>query len=303
MQTDPLTSLLALLRPQNAVCSGFQLGGDWSVAFRDLGSSIKCYVELKGHCYLQIEEEKTATRLNEGDCIVMPTGKSFILSSNPTLTPTPAETLFRDTQMGEIRHINDGDDFLLAGNRFEIQTWLHEKLASFLPAALFIKSANSQQQLRAQLDAMMREIHDADIGSTLVAQNLAHIMLIQAMRYYMHESHQQKNWFAALSDKKVSKAIIAIHNAPAATWSLVKLAHIAGMSRSVFADKFKALLNISPMQYVTWWRMLLACDRLQETNDNIITIANDLGYASDTAFSTAFKRTMGKPPAAFRRDK
>jgi AraC-like DNA-binding protein len=79
------------------------------------------------------------------------------------------------------------------------------------------------------------------------------------------------------------------------------LAERAGMSRTVFTLKFKETVGTSPMEYLARWRMLLAGDRLANSADPISVIAPSLGYESESAFSTAFKRVMGCAPRQYSR--
>ena len=127
---------------------------------------------------------------------------------------------------------------------------------------------------------------------TVCVRHLAHLMLLQALRLHLAEgSAGGVGWLFALSDKHISAAIGAIHEAPAHRWTLQALAERAGMSRSTFALRFKETVGASPMEYVTRWRMLLAGDRLMHSSDPVSAIARSLGYESESAFSTAFKRS------------
>jgi AraC-like DNA-binding protein len=110
------------------------------------------------------------------------------------------------------------------------------------------------------------------------------------------ESHSGVGWFYALADKRLSVAMGAMHGDPAQRWTLQELAERAGMSRSSFAMKFKDAVGETPMEYLTRWRMLLAADRLENSGEPISVIALSLGYESESAFSTAFKRVMGCSP-------
>ena len=99
----------------------------------------------------------------------------------------------------------------------------------------------------------------------------------------------------------MSAAITCMHDNPAHCWTLQKLAERAGMSRSTFALKFKQTVGESPMEYLTRWRMLLAGDKLVNSSDPISIISLSLGYESESAFSTAFKRVMGCSPRQYSR--
>ena len=96
-------------------------------------------------------------------------------------------------------------------------------------------------------------------------------------------------------------AIASMHDDPAHRWTLQELAQRSGMSRSIFALKFKATVGTSPLEYLTRWRMLFAGDRLTSSGDPVSVIALSLGYESESAFSKAFKRVIGCSPRQHRR--
>ena len=134
-----------------------------------------------------------------------------------------------------------------------------------------------------------------------MAQHLAYLMLVQALRLHLAEgSSGGIGWLFALSEKQMSAAISSMHDDPAHGWTIQKLAERAGMSRSTFALKFKETVGASPMEYLTRWRMLLAGDRLANSSDPISAIARSLDYDSESAFSTAFRRVMGCSPREYR---
>jgi AraC-like DNA-binding protein len=128
------------------------------------------------------------------------------------------------------------------------------------------------------------------------------MMLVQALRLHLAEGLRGGvGWLFALADQQMSAAISSMHDDPGHGWTIQTLAERAGMSRSTFALKFKQTVGKSPMEYLTRWRMLLAGDRLTNSNDSISAIAQSLGYESESAFSTAFKRMMGCSPRQYGR--
>jgi AraC-like DNA-binding protein len=128
------------------------------------------------------------------------------------------------------------------------------------------------------------------------------MMLVQALRLHLAEGLRGGvGWLFALGDKQMNAAIQSMHDDPAHRWTLQKLAERVGMSRSIFALKFKQTVGTSPMEYLMRWRMLLAGDRLANSSDPISAIALSLGYESESAFSKAFKRIMGCSPRQYSR--
>jgi len=137
---------------------------------------------------------------------------------------------------------------------------------------------------------MMQELRERQPGGFLVAQHLAHMMLVQALRLHLAEGPESGvGWFFALADRQMSVAINAMHENPAHRGTLQTLAAHAGMSRSAFALKFKERVGMPAMEYLTRWRMLLAGVMLANFNEPISVIARSLGYEAESAFSTAFK--------------
>jgi AraC-like DNA-binding protein len=128
-------------------------------------------------------------------------------------------------------------------------------------------------------------------------------LFIEVLRLYMNEQGEGRTgWLAGVGDRIVGPALNALHTRPAYAWTLDQLAHDAGTSRSVLAERFQNLVGSSPMQYLTQWRMLLAANLLCRSNASLGRIAEDVGYQTDTAFSRAFRREYGSPPAAWRRN-
>nr|WP_260411855.1 AraC family transcriptional regulator [Pantoea ananatis] len=126
------------------------------------------------------------------------------------------------------------------------------------------------------------------------------MLVIQVLRLHADDSATPRTgWLFALRDKKLSAAIACMHDAPGQGWTVETLATQVGMSRSAFAQHFSQTVGMAPAACLTQWRMLLACDRLQQTDDSVLHIATSLGYESESAFRKAFKRVIGCTPGKF----
>ena len=294
---DPLSDVLSLLKPRSYVSAGFDAGGEWSLQFADQQSRIKCYAVISGGCWLSVEGVADAVRLEAEDSFVLPSGKPFRLASDMGLTPVPAGDVFPPARAGGVVMHNGGGDFFLVGSRFGVSGAHAGMLLGMMPPIVHIQKPSDRAALRWCVERMMQELRDQEPGGVLVAQHLAHMMLVQALRLHLASgSLGSVGWFAALADQQMGKAIQAIHADPAHRWTLQALGAHVGMSRSTFALRFREKAGETPMEYVARWRMLLAGDRLDNSNDSISAIALSLGYESESAFSTAFKRVMGCTP-------
>jgi AraC-like DNA-binding protein len=299
---DPLSDVLSLLKPHAYVSSGFEAGGNWAVQFGDQHKLIKCYAVVSGGCWLTVEDVSDAVRLEAGDCFVLPTGRPFRLGSSIDGPAVGAGEIFPAARRGGVVTLNGGGGLFLVGSRFGVKGNHADMLLDLLPPIVHIHEQPEQAALRWSVEQMMKELREEQPGNALVAQHLAHMMLVQALRVHLvTDGGDRVGWFFSLADKQLGAAIKAVHAEPAYQWTLQELGEIAGMSRSTFALRFKERVGEPPMQYVARWRMLLACDRLENSSDPVAMIAASLGYESESAFSTAFKRVMGCSPRQFGR--
>jgi AraC-like DNA-binding protein len=297
---DPLSDVLSLLKPRSYVSAGFDAGGDWSIQFSNHPQFLKCYAVISGECWLSVEDVPEPVRLKAGDCFVLPSGRPFRLASDMGLAPVDANTVFPPARDGGVVTYNGGGEFFIVGSRFAVSGNRAAILLSMLPPIVHIGKESEQAALRWCVERMMQELGERQAGSSLIAQHLAHMMLVQALRLHLAESKGGgAGWFFALADKQLSAAINAMHADPAHRWTLEALAERACMSRSTFAQRFKEKVGEAPMEYLTRWRMLLAADRLENSEDPVSVIAVSLGYESESAFSTAFKRVMGCSPRQY----
>ncbi len=297
---DPLSQLLALLRPRGAISSRLDAAEPWSIQFGGQPRHIKCYVILAGECWMALDGAEPAMRLKPGDCFVLPSGRPFRLASDLTLPPVAASAVFSEVQAGGVATLGSGRPFSMLVSRFAINGKHGDMLLELLPPIMHLRRESDQAALRWSVERMMQELREKQPGGDLIAQDLAHMMLVQALRVHLTaDLGPGAGWFFALADKQLSLAITAIHADPARRWTLRDLGLQAGMSRSVFALRFREAAGETPMQYLTRWRMLLACDRLEQTGDPVGVIAETLGYESESAFSTAFKRVVGCSPRRY----
>ena len=301
MPVDPLSDVLALLKPHTYVAGGFDLSGQWSIGF-DPHTGIKCYALLSGSCWLVLDGITDAVRLEAGDCVLLPNGRHFCLTNELELQSTPFGELQPVQWHGGMATLNGGGETLILGGHFAFAGAHADVLLGAMPPVAHLREESDRTNLRWALERMRRELTEAQPGGVLVAQHLAHMMLVQALRLYLSGgAGRHVGWLFALADPQLAAAIGAMHAEPGACWTLPALASKAAMSRSSFARAFSATVGTSPIEYLTRWRMLLAGTRLTEGREPVSAIARSLGYASEAAFSTAFKRTMGCAPRVYAR--
>jgi AraC-like DNA-binding protein len=259
----------------------------------------ECYVELAGQPPL---------RLIAGDAVIFPQGDAHRMTSEPGLAPATGARL--DTVLSRrprlLSYGGGGARTCLVCGYLACDARLARLLLAGLPpvSRANVRGSSAGVWLEASVRYALAEARSPRPGGAGVLAKLAEVLFIEVLRLTMNEqSAGRTGWLAGLGDRIVGSALNALHQRPAHAWSLEELARAAGTSRSVLAERFQHLVGSSPMQYLTQWRMMLASNLLCRSNAPLTRIAEDVGYQTDTAFSRAFRREFGTPPAAWRRSR
>jgi len=259
----------------------------------------------EGECIVEMDGEPPM-HLTAGDVIVFPQGDAHRMASDPGLPPAKPtrldQLLLRRPR--EISYGGGGKTTRLVCGYLACDARLAKMLLAGLPKMLRVnvRGSNAGTWLEASVRYALAEARSPRPGGAGVLAKLSEVLFIEVLRLYMNEqSTGRTGWLAGVSDRIVGAALAEMHKRPAYTWTLEELARESHTSRSVLAERFQELVGTSPMQYLTQWRMLLAANMLERTNAPLVKIAEDVGYQTDTAFSRAFRREYGDPPAAWRR--
>jgi AraC family transcriptional activator of mtrCDE len=172
-----------------------------------------------------------------------------------------------------------------------------------LPSAIVVRSEDedTSAELHALARLMLVEYEAGGAGRQSVLDRLAEVMFVLVLRHHAQRAPELKGFLAALKDQRIAHTLAALHRAPGEDWRVETLARHAGLSRTVFAERFASLLGQTPMQYLAHWRMHLADQMLRERRLSVAQIAERLGYQTETAFRRAFKRVRGIGPGEVRR--
>lgn len=155
--------------------------------------------------------------------------------------------------------------------------------------------------MESTLKVIGAEAGRENMGSDLIALKMSEIIFTQALRTFLASNEAARPVLAGFADAKIAEVLTAIHRNPEFAWTLNDLARIAGMSRTSFATRFTECMTMTPLGYITLWRMQIARRKLSTSKAPIIDIAQAAGYQSEAAFSRVFKKHHGYAPAGYRR--
>jgi AraC-like DNA-binding protein len=187
------------------------------------------------------------------------------------------------------------------GGRFTFNDETSGLLLASLPPLIHIRGSLPQARaLRSALELITFETEATRPGGTAIGAGLCSIVLVNILRAYLAGDERPRGWLGALSDQHIGAALRLMHGNVARRWKVSDLASEVGMSRTSFAERFKGVVGMAPLEYLTRWRMMIARDALRREDWSLATIAEAIGYESDTAFSLAFKRMFGSSPGRYR---
>lgn len=297
---DPLSDILSILKPQSHLAGLIDLGHSCGIAFPDQAGALKCNTMLSGQCLVTVEGSRTPVLVKQGDFFVLPSGRSFSIATDPSCTPEPIEHLLLAPLSEHPVVVSGGGHATIASCRFTVSKVHPAHFVFMLPPIIVIPAEEAAAaELQYLVERILDEVAAARPGGLLIAQHLSHVLLVQTLRHRNVSKDGDLGWLAALADAQLSIALAAIHEDIGRKWTLGSLAKHAGMSRSVFARRFREVLGVTPMEYLTDLRMAKASDLLMSSGDTISEIAERFGYGSENAFNTAFKRVVGSPPRQF----
>lgn len=300
---DPLSDVLQLLKPTSYASGGYAMLGDRTVEW-PAHDGIKCYAVITGHCWLTVTGVAQPMRFTAGDCFLLPPGPRFCITTDLSL-PVVDFFAIRDEWLANATQTMDeteaGDGTYIAGGHFGLGGEPADMLLRLLPPVIPLQTEADRAAMRWALERMREELRDPQPGGALVMQQLATMLLVQALRLHLADTAREGvGWLFALADRQMATALTAMHEDPGHAWTLAELARRVGMSRTAFAERFKVMVGTAPVEYLTRWRMLLAGDRLRTSAEPVAAIAQTLGYASESAFSNAFRREMLCSPRRYR---
>lgn len=303
---DLLTDILNTLRIEGSLYFRTELTSPWGVFVPAERNVARFHIVIRGHCFLRVEGQPDSLSMAHGDIAIIPHGAAHhIIDDLDTPSRPLSEVLSEVGYSGTGPLIYGGGGFgcCLVCGQFKFENELFHPLLDNLPATLHIQGNESYNTtwLDSAMGFIAHEAATEQPGAFAIIDRLSEIIFIQVIRAYINASKSHIPFIAALRDTQISRALREIHNRPDLYWKAEKLGRIVGMSRSAFFNRFSELVGMTPHQYLSFVRMQKAGHFLATTQKPLNTIAESVGYTSEAAFSTAFKKHFGIRPGEYRK--
>jgi AraC-like DNA-binding protein len=311
---DLMADVLGNVQFKGTVICQSEFSAPWSVAWNGRANRAGFFMVLRGSCHMiTVNQDKVRTviSLAPGDFVMSPRAQGYTLCDSVKSVPVTFDDVLMTAEARSIhrtvRHGGGGNQTKIIMGCFDLDTSTDNPVVRALPDFVHVRSEDLQSEpwLETSLRFLAAECAADKLGSSITVSGLMQLIFVQAVR--VHVGREQCgsadfNWLFAVSDPHIGRALKAIHEHPAYPWTVAQLAARASMCRSSFAPKFKEFVKMTPLDYVTAWRIYRAQKLLRTEEQSLHDVAANSGYQSEAAFCKAFKRTTGLSPGQFRKN-
>jgi AraC-like DNA-binding protein/alpha-D-ribose 1-methylphosphonate 5-triphosphate synthase subunit PhnG len=317
---DALSDVLKSVRLEGAVYLNAEFTAPWCVQSRFGLASVRARLAgaehvmffhflTEGRCKVRLADSKEELDVAAGDLVLFSNEDRHLMGSDLHLAPVETASLIdpqaaAQTELIQMRHGGGGEATRFVCGYLACSRSVCRPLLEALPRVLRIQIGEGPASalLRELLRTGVLESSTSRPGAQSMLAKLSELMFVDALRRYVESMPPGgKGWLAGVRDAQVGRVLALLHAKPGWPWTVDELAREAALSRSALADRFVALVGEPPIQYLMRWRLALAAQRLRSDREAIARVAERSGYESEAAFSRAFKREFGMPPAAWRK--
>ena len=307
---DILSDILTNLSMRGTLYFRTSLTSPWGINVPSFENVARFHFAHRGNCFIEVEGTNKTIALAQGDLLIIPHGAAHKLFCKPETKDDalPLDQVVEKSGFsgsGVLVYGGDEDerDTQLICGHFSFEPSARHVLMERLPPSIHMKNygETAGRWMEATLRVIGEEAGGKRMGGDLIALKMSEAILAQAIRSFIESSEAPEWGLGAFSDPQLRRALDAFHKSPQQNWTVESLAQTAGMSRTGFAVLFQKKMTMTPMQYVTGWRMEIAKRLLSSGQNSMADVADGAGYASESAFARVFKKETGLTPAQFRK--
>ncbi len=283
--------------PSAALASMFGAGAEHVIIY---------HLVTAGRAYASIEAREQV-QLEPGDLLMFPHGDAHILGHGSPDTVVDAAKALPEILAQHLKEMSVGGGGELTRiicGYMGCDRLMMQPLLTSLPPLIKINLRNrdSGRWLEDSIRFSVREAEISTAGSDALLARLSEVLFLEAIRRFIETlPPEETGWLAGARDQMVGHSLMLLHQSPMAPWTIAELAKRVGASRSTLAQRFAHYVGEPPMKYLADWRMRLAAKLLDSSNRSVLEVAVQVGYDSEAAFTRAFKRRYGNPPAQYRK--
>jgi AraC-like DNA-binding protein len=321
VSVDTLSDVLRAVRLKGAVFFDVEAAAPWvaeappskvvaPTVIPDAEHVIEYHVITSGSCWASVVgHDMEPVRVTAGDVVAFPQGDAHVISSARGMRGTQDISVYDRPEIAAriplLLNLDGGgqDKAHFVCGFLGCDSRPFNPLLESLPRILHIHNPNADRN--GWIDQFTRfavmEAKEKRAGASGILAKLGELMFAELVRHYVETlPDESKGWLAGLRDRHIGRALNLLHEQPTRAWTLEMLAKEVGVSRSSLAERFSSFVGTPPMQYLQKWRLQIAASKLSDGISSIAEIGAEIGYESEAAFSRAFKKAVGLPPAEWR---
>lgn len=328
MSQDTLSDVLRGVRLRGAVFFSISGNSEWAaeapstkelapLLMHGVDHVMEYHAVAQGSCWAGIPGGPSV-QLFAGDVVMFPHGDAHVVSSAPGMRGDSDFSWFAGAQVEPLplRLAYNGRNFMRSAPPdpdadativcgflgCDLQPF--NPLIAALPHLMHLRATEGDAWIPKFTQQAVAESHARRPGGEAMLARMSELMFVDAVRRYadLLPAHSA-GWLAGLRDRYVGRTLALIHERPAQDWTIDELGRSVGLSRSALHERFVHLIGMPPIHYLALWRVQAAARQLLDTRATVAAIALDVGYESEAAFARAFKRLVGMPPGAWRRER
>lgn len=305
---DALSDILAHVKFEGSLYFTTEFTAPWGLRVPAFSNVARFHLVLRGRCHARLRGEHEGVLLQAGDFVIIPHGATHDLLDHPLGLAVELDRVLQETGYDGTGPLvygmkDQGEETRLICGHFAFDPTSRHPVLAELPERIVVRGQSdaTRSWLESSLTLLDDEYQEGRLGNEAIISRMTEILFVRAIRDSLERTGLDTGILKALSDRKIARALAAVHRKPDDRWTVESLAREAGLSRTVFAERFHEMANTTPMQYVTAWRLERARALLLESDRSVEDIAEQVGYRSVAAFSRIFARQHGIGPGALRR--
>lgn len=295
---DVLADVLDTIRLRGTIFFRSELAAPWGMSL-DSGEMPRFHIALSGDCFVGSKKEKPVT-VNEMDIVMLPNGKEHWIADQPGRTLIPSKRAGEACELGApLFQVGKITNRLMCG-LVQFDTEMAHPILDTFPEVLHLTGIERSESIWLTVMLIDAEMAKTNARGGRIVDKLTEVLTLQILTRYISEHKEATGFLAALSDRRVLRALALLHREPARDWSLASLGMECGMSRATLTRHFEASVGLSPTAYLMNWRLTKAYSLVKHSTATLEQIAESVGFSSARTLNKAFRRHYGRTPSKLR---
>jgi AraC-like DNA-binding protein len=297
-ESDVLDDILDTLRFRGSIFFHSSLAAPWGMSLMSCAAP-RFHVALEGGFYIGTSDSQVSVKPME--IVMLPAGDMHWIADQENRKLVPSEHAGNACELGQpLFQRGDITNKLMCG-LVEYEEAISHPITSSLPSIFHLSNIQNEDSIWMTVQQIDSEINRSGNKKNTIIDRLTEILFIQILHQYIRENDHLKGFLAALREPRIGKILQLIHKSPEVPWTLDMMSEKVGMSRATLQRKFKSELDISPITYLTRWRIAKAYQLVKYSNQSLDRVADSIGFSDARTLRTAFQRQYAITPSELRR--